>query len=249
MPKPAHVPVLHPLVLAMACVLSPPALAQQRADAPGEAPHDLDRVVVVASKVAEPLRQVAATVDVVDRAEIERRQVQDLPQLVRYQPGVDVPVDAARFGAQGFSIRGLDGNRVEMEVDGVPVADAFSVGQFAAAGHPLFVLADTTKWYVIANFRETELDNAQPGSQAKVYLMADTGKVFQARVESIGYGVHAEDSGMDLHGLPMVGRSINWVRVAQRFPVRFVVENPDPELFRIGASAVAVIIGPPPAEQ
>lgn len=137
MPKPAHVPVLHPLVLAMACVLSPPALAQQRADAPGEAPHDLDRVVVVASKVAEPLRQVAATVDVVDRAEIERRQVQDLPQLVRYQPGVDVPVDAARFGAQGFSIRGLDGNRVGMEVDGVPVADAFSVGQFAAAGRDL----------------------------------------------------------------------------------------------------------------
>lgn len=137
MPNPAHVPVLHPLVLAMACVLSPPALAQQRADAPGEAPHDLDRVVVVASKVAEPLRQVAATVDVVDRAEIERRQVQDLPQLVRYQPGVDVPVDAARFGAQGFSIRGLDGNRVGMEVDGVPVADAFSVGQFAAAGRDL----------------------------------------------------------------------------------------------------------------
>lgn len=137
MPKPAHVPVLHPLVLAMACVLSAPAFAQQRADAPGEAPHDLDRVVVVASRVAEPLRQVAATVDVVDRAEIERRQVQDLPQLVRYQPGVDVPVDAARFGAQGFSIRGLDGNRVGMEVDGVPVADAFSVGQFAAAGRDL----------------------------------------------------------------------------------------------------------------
>lgn len=92
---------------------------------------------MVASKVAEPLRQVAATVGIVDRAEIERRQVQDLPQLVRYQPGVDVPVDAARFGPQGLSIRGLDGNRVGMEIDGVPVADAFSVGQFAAAGRDL----------------------------------------------------------------------------------------------------------------
>ena len=143
----------------------------------------------------------------------------------------------------------LEHTVVRAPFDGRVIGLKTTTGQFAAAGHPLFVLADTTKWYVIANFRETELDNAQPGSQAKVYLMADTGKVFQARVESIGYGVHSEDSGMDLHGLPMVGRSINWVRVAQRFPVRFVVDNPDPELFRIGASAVAVITGPPPAEQ
>ena len=137
MPKSALIPAVHPLVLAMACALPGTALAQQRPDGRAAAPYDLDRVVVVASKVAEPLRQVAATVDVVDRAEIERRQVQDLPQLVRYQPGVDVPVDAARFGPQGLSIRGLDGNRVGMEVDGVPVADAFSVGQFAAAGRDL----------------------------------------------------------------------------------------------------------------
>jgi membrane fusion protein, multidrug efflux system len=39
----------------------------------------------------------------------------------------------------------------------------------------------------------------------------------------------------------MVKRSINWVRVAQRFPVKILVENPDPDLFRIGASAVVVL--------
>lgn len=124
-----------------------------------------------------------------------------------------------------------------------------TTGHFAAAGVPLFVLADTRQWYVIANFRETELTNTRPGSPAVVYLMGDTNKVFKAKVESIGYGVHAEDSGMDLSGLPRVARSINWVRVAQRFPVRFVVEDPDPEMFRIGASAVAVILGPPPEGQ
>lgn len=42
-----------------------------------------------------------------------------------------------------------------------------------------------------------------------------------------------------LGGLPKVSRSINWVRVAQRFPVKIMVEKPDPEMFRIGASAVA----------
>ena len=43
-----------------------------------------------------------------------------------------------------------------------------------------------------------------------------------------------------------VKRELNWVRVAQRFPVRIEVENPDQNLFRMGASAVAIIKGPPP---
>ena len=46
-------------------------------------------------------------------------------------------------------------------------------------------------------------------------------------------------------GVPYVKRELNWVRVAQRFPVRIEVENPDPDLFRMGASAVAIIDGPP----
>ena len=45
--------------------------------------------------------------------------------------------------------------------------------------------------------------------------------------------------GLVLGGLPKVSRSINWVRVAQRFPVKIMVDKPDPEMFRIGASAVA----------
>ena len=46
---------------------------------------------------------------------------------------------------------------------------------------------------------------------------------------------------MVLGGLPRVSRSINWVRVAQRFPVKIVVDKPDEEMFRIGASAVATL--------
>jgi multidrug efflux system membrane fusion protein len=50
-----------------------------------------------------------------------------------------------------------------------------------------------------------------------------------------------EDGGSVLEGLPSVQRSINWVRVSQRFPVKILVDHPDPDLFRIGASAVAVL--------
>ncbi|BCL74914.1 multidrug resistance protein MdtN [Jeongeupia sp. HS-3] len=131
--------------------------------------------------------------------------------------------------------------------DGRVIGLRTSAGQFAAAGHPIFTLADTRHWYVIANFRETELEHIQTGAPAQVYLMSNTGKRFNGKVESIGYGVFPDDGGMQIAGLPRVPRSINWVRVAQRFPVRILVENPDPSLFRIGGSAVALLTGDAPA--
>jgi multidrug efflux system membrane fusion protein len=116
-----------------------------------------------------------------------------------------------------------------------------SVGQYASAGHPLFNLIDSRHWYVVANFRETELDSIRPGAPSTVYLMADTGTTFSGTVASVGYGVYPDDGGAEVNGLPRVARSINWVRVSQRFPVRILIDAPGPELFRIGASAVAVI--------
>lgn len=128
---------------------------------------------------------------------------------------------------------------VRAPFDGRVVALKTTVGQFASAMKPVFTLIDTNHWYVIANFRETELKNIHSGTPATLRLMSDSGKTFTGKVDSIGYGVMPDDGGMVLGGLPRVSRSINWVRVAQRFPVKIVVENPDEEMFRIGASAVA----------
>lgn len=129
--------------------------------------------------------------------------------------------------------------------DGRVIGLRTSVGQFASAGHPLFTLGDSGRWYVIANFRENELARITPGHTAKVYILSNPGKHFQGVVESVGYGVFPDDGGAETTGLPHVPRSINWVRVAQRFPVRILIENPDPALFRIGASAVATMTGEP----
>lgn len=104
---------------------------------------------------------------------------------------------------------------------------------------PIFTLIDTRHWYVIANFRETDLKNIRSGTPATIRLMSDSGKTFEGKVDLIGYGVLPDDGGLVLGGLPKVSRSINWVRVAQRFPVKIMVDKPDPEMFRIGASAVA----------
>jgi multidrug efflux system membrane fusion protein len=121
-----------------------------------------------------------------------------------------------------------------------------STGAHVTAGVPVFSLLDTSKWYVIANFREAEIRHMAPGSEAIVYLSSAPNQRFRGKVQGIGWAVKPEGE-IDLppSGVPYVKRELNWVRVAQRFPVRIEVENPDPDLFRMGASAVAIIKGPP----
>ncbi|MCR5944963.1 multidrug transporter subunit MdtN [Salmonella enterica subsp. houtenae] len=133
---------------------------------------------------------------------------------------------------------------VRAPFDGRVVSLKTSIGQFASAMKPIFTLIDTRHWYVVANFRETELKNIHTGTVATLRLMSDSGKTFSGKVDSIGYGVLPDDGGIILGGLPRVSRSINWVRVAQRFPVKIMVDKPDPEMFRIGASAVASLETP-----
>ena len=130
--------------------------------------------------------------------------------------------------------------------DGRVINLNISAGAHVSAGVPVFSLLDTSKWYVIANFREAEIRHMAPGSEAIVYLSSAPNQRFRGKVQGIGWAVKPEgEIDLPASGVPYVKRELNWVRVAQRFPVRIEVENPDPDLFRMGASAVAIIDGPP----
>jgi multidrug efflux system membrane fusion protein len=116
-----------------------------------------------------------------------------------------------------------------------------SVGAFATASVPVFSLLDLRHWYVIANFREGELRHFTNGSPVDVYLMSAPRRRFTGTVQGIGWGVQSTDE-IDINsGVPQVPRELNWVHIAQRFPVRIEVQDPDQNLFRIGESAVAII--------
>ena len=121
-----------------------------------------------------------------------------------------------------------------------------SLGEFAHSGVQVFTLVDTRTWYVVANFRETQLHHIEEGSPAEVFLQFEGGKRFHGRVVGPGWAVVPE-YGTSTIGLPNVPRNLDWVRLAQRFPVRVLIENPD-DTFRVGASAVVRISGPPPAK-
>ncbi|WP_322032629.1 multidrug transporter subunit MdtN [Paraburkholderia sp. J76] len=131
---------------------------------------------------------------------------------------------------------------VRAPFDGRVVSLHTSTGQFASALKPVFTLIDTRRWYVVANFRETELKDIRVGTPAAAFLLSDSGRRFRGTVDSISYGVLPDESGLALPGgLPRIERTLNWVHVAQRFPVKIRIDNPDSDLFRIGTSAVAVL--------
>jgi multidrug efflux system membrane fusion protein len=152
--------------------------------------------------------------------------------LVSQRPARAAKVDSARLD--------LERTRVVAPFNAYVTNMNISVGAYARPGTPLFTLIDTRTWYVIANYRESKLKNIHPGQHADLYLMGHPDRRFNGTVESVGYGVFPEDGGV-AQGLPNIERTLNWVHLSSRFPVRIRVNDPDPDLFRIGATAVTVV--------
>src|SRR3984885_2502482 len=119
-----------------------------------------------------------------------------------------------------------------------------SEGAYAHVGQEIFTLIDTRVWWVLANFREAQLQHIQPGMAADIYFMSDPGLRFNGVVESTGYGVIPDPSvvGKITSGLPDVQRTLSWVHLASRYPVRIRIESPS-DVLRLGESAVVVIRG------
>jgi multidrug efflux system membrane fusion protein len=173
----------------------------------------------LASESQAKLGQAIHTVDTVDTLMSER-------------PAKAAKVDSARLD--------LERCRVVAPFDAYVTNMNISEGEYAHPGSPIFTLIDTRIWYVIANYRESKLKNIRIGTRVDVYLMGHPDRKFNGIVESIGYGVFPEDGKVSA-GLPDVERTLNWVHLSSRFPVRIRMLNPDPELFRIGATAVTVV--------
>jgi multidrug efflux system membrane fusion protein len=136
--------------------------------------------------------------------------------------------------------RNLRLTQVPAPCDGRVSGLDIAAGEFAAAGHPLFTLIDTEHWYAVGNFRETDLSRLHPGQRATVYVLGAPGTPLHGIVDSIGWGVSPDES-FDLGGLPHVPRSLSWVRIAQRFPVRILIDEPPAATMRVGLSAVVII--------
>ncbi len=140
-----------PLILAaLGLILSGPATAEAQQNDAGPAaagqaeaepqtgsapPADdpltfLDSVTVSATLRPAPVRETPGMVSVIDSQTIEERMVRDFADLVKYEPGVYIENNVTRLGLNGFNIRGIGGNRVMTQVDGVQTSEQFDFGPF-----------------------------------------------------------------------------------------------------------------------
>lgn len=161
----------------------------------------------------------------------------------RQSVGDSIALAAQLDGARatvGQAERDLRNTVVRAPFDGRIVGVTTSVGQLVNPTRALFTLIDTSQWYVVADFRETDLDHIRPGARVSAYVMTAPNVHLQGAVESVGSAV-AQLENLSIAGVPPVARDLNWVRIAQRFPVRIALEHPLETLMRIGASAVVVV--------
>ena len=190
------------------------------------------------------------TAQQVDQARTAQRTAQIALQQARLQADEarqaiinTKPTEAELEGARAtlaLAERDLNKTVVQAPCDGRITALDIAAGEFAATGHPLFTIIDTEHWYAIGNFRETDLAGIEPGQRATVYVMAQPHRPVRGEVDSLGWGV-ASDVSATFGGLPHVERTLNWVRIAARFPVRVLLDAPPDDLMRYGATAVIVI--------
>jgi membrane fusion protein, multidrug efflux system len=151
----------------------------------------------------------------------------------------------ARASAVKSARYNLDNCRVYAPFDARVTNLTISEGAYAHVGQQVFTLIDARTWWAIGNFREGNLQKIMPGMRADVYVLSKPDVRFSGVVDSIGFGVtpDADVFGTLAPGLPNAQRTLNWIHLASRYPVRVRVKEPPPDLFRVGESAVVIIRG------
>jgi len=173
-------------------------------------------------QAVESKARLAQAIHVVDTVDILESQ----------RPGLAAKVEQARLNVERC--------RVIAPFDAYITNMNISEGAYAHIGSPVFTLIDARTWWVVANYREGKIRQIHVGSKVDVYLMGHPERKFEGVVQSVGYGVFPEDGDVS-EGLPNIDRTLNWVHLSTRFPVRVLILNPDPALFRIGATALTIV--------
>jgi membrane fusion protein, multidrug efflux system len=205
----------------------------------------VDRARTSETAQAEALRQAESQLalsqarlkSILAQHEQARHAVTTLEPLVNQRGAKAAAVKNARYN--------LNNCGVYAPFDALVTNLTISEGAYAHVGQQMFTLIDARTWWAIGNFREGQLKRITPGMKADVYVMSRPNVRFAGTVDSIGFGVTPDPDriGRLGPGLPDIQRTLNWVHLASRYPVRVRVDNPTPDLFRVGESAVVTIRG------
>jgi membrane fusion protein, multidrug efflux system len=136
--------------------------------------------------------------------------------------------------------------RIYAPCDGYVTNLQITPGAYAGAGTQMFSLVDRKIWFVLANFRETDLKRIRPGMPAEIYLMADVRRKLKGIVQGVPKAVYLLDAPSALSPggqgvLSRVSPTLNFILLAQRYPVRIVIDEPEIVSFRMGGTASVIV--------
>jgi len=137
----------------------------------------------------------------------------------------------------------LSYTKVYAEVDGYVSNINFQIGSQASSGKPILALVDENAYWVFGFFREDAIPEVEVGDTAKVTLLAYPDTALTGKVESIAWGIAHADGNPGNNLLPSVKPVFQWIRLAQRIPVRIKLDTlPENVKLRFGLTASVMIM-------
>jgi multidrug efflux system membrane fusion protein len=204
------------------------------------ATRTVERLRPLAGKGYVPVQQLDQAMTAEHNAATALQQAREQEAAAAKAIDTEAAAEAAvraREAALAIAQRALDDTTVRATHAGRVVGLTVSTGEVVAPSQSVFTLVNSEEWYAVGNFREFSLGAIANGDCTTVYSMIDRRHPIKGVVQGIGSGVLDEERVNLPRSVPYVERSLNWVRVAQRFPVRVRLEEPPSDLMRLGASA------------
>lgn len=129
---------------------------------------------------------------------------------------------------------------IRSPVDGYVTNLSVFPGDYASRGAPLLAVIDANSFWVCGYFEETKLPGIHPGDVVSVELAAGTAS-FKGKVEGIARGIGERDNPTGSELLVNSTPTYNWVRLAQRIPVRIAITGRAPENMAIGMTCTVIV--------
>ena len=137
----------------------------------------------------------------------------------------------------------LEFTEVRAPVDGYVTNLLLRYGSQTVANQPALALIDTNSFWVHGYFKETQIKNIRPDNKVIVKLMTWPDVALEGVVESMGWGIAQQDGAPAADLLPAINPSFDWIRLAQRIPVRIrLAKVPEEVELRVGTTASVFVM-------
>jgi multidrug resistance efflux pump len=137
----------------------------------------------------------------------------------------------------------LEFTEVRAPVDGYVTNLLLRLGSQAVANQPALALVDVNSFWVHGYFKENRIRNIRPGDRAVITLMTYHDIPLEGRVESVGWGISQQDGSTGFELLPQISPTFEWIRLAQRIPVRIQLTDVPKEVkLRVGTTCSVLVM-------